>query len=139
MTITPQFKRGLEKASKEFDKWKESGKNYFNIFDALGVVHKENYHSAFIAYLLDPNSEHYQRVFTELFLAKLNKDKTIPSKVFGNLSVEKLQSVKTEAPTKQIKQNRRIDILLQFDNFVNIIIENKIKRAQISKAILIKK
>lgn len=126
MTITQKFENDLIKASEALEKQKEQGKNYFNIFDALGVSYKENYHSAFIAYLLDTNSEHYQRVFTELFLAKLNKDKTIPSKVFGNLSVEKLQSVKIEASTKQIKQNRRIDILLQFDNFVNIIIENKI-------------
>lgn len=77
MTITQKFENDLIKASEALEKQKEQGKNYFNIFDALGVSYKENYHSAFIAYLLDTNSEHYQRVFTELFLAKLNKDKTI--------------------------------------------------------------
>lgn len=126
MAITQKFKNDLIKASESLEKQKEQGKNYFNIFDALGVSYKENYHSAFIAYLLDTNSEHYQSVFAELFLAKLSKEQTIPSKVFGNLSVEKLQSVATEATTERIKQNRRVDILLQFDNFVNIIIENKI-------------
>ncbi len=126
MAITQKFENDLRKASEKFEKQKEQGKNYFNIFDALGVSHKENYHSAFIAYLLDTNSEHYQSVFAELFLAKLSKEKAIPNKVFGNLSVEKLQSVETEATTEQIKQNRRVDILLQFDNFVNIIVENKI-------------
>lgn len=126
MAITQKFENDLRKASESLEKQKEQGKNYFNIFDALGVSYKENYHSAFIAYLLDTNSEHYQSVFVELFLAKLSKEQTIPSKVFGNLSVEKLQSVETEATTERIKQNRRVDILLQFDNFVNIIIENKI-------------
>lgn len=126
MAITQTFEYGLIKASESLEKQKEQGKNYFNIFDALGVSHKENYHSAFIAYLLDTNSEHYQSVFAELFLEKLANEKTIPSKVFGNLSVEKLQSVETEATTEKIKQNRRVDILLKFDNFVNVIVENKI-------------
>lgn len=124
MAITQKFKDDLIKASQTFEKWKSQGNNYFNIFDALGVVHKENYHSAFIAYLLDKNSEHYQSKFAELFLEKL-KD-AIPNKVFGNLSVENLQNVETEAVTEKIAQNRRVDILLRFDNFVNIIIENKI-------------
>lgn len=126
MAITQKFEKDLRKASEVLEKQKEQGKNYFNIFDALGVSHKENYHSAFIAYLLDTNSEHYQRVFAELFLEKLANEKTIPSKVFGNLSVEKLQSVETEATTEKIKQNRRVDILLKFANFVNVIVENKI-------------
>ena len=126
MTITPHFKRGLEKASKEFDKWKESGKNYFNIFDALGVVHKENYHSAFIAYLLDPNSEHYQaELFATLFFKKLS-NKKIPDKFkIKNRNIGKM-SVSTEEVTKNIKKDRRIDILLTLDRNVSIIIENKI-------------
>ena len=67
MTITQKFENDLIKASEALEKQKEQGKNYFNIFDALGVSYKENYQSAFIAYLLDTNSEHYQRVFTEYF------------------------------------------------------------------------
>ena len=121
MAITQKFKDDLIKASEALEKWKSQGNNYFNIFDALGVVHKENYHSAFIAYLLDKNSEHYQSRFVELFLEKLQKENTIPNKVFGNLSVENLQNVETEAVTEKIAQNRRVDILLRFDNFVNII------------------
>ena len=31
-----------------------------NIFEALGVAHKENYHSRFIGYLLNPSGEHDQ-------------------------------------------------------------------------------
>lgn len=124
MAITQKFKDDLIKASEALEKWKSQGNNYFNIFDALGVVHKENYHSAFIAYLLDKNSEHYQSRFAELFLEKL-KD-AIPNKVFGKLSANNLHNVETEAVTEKIAQNRRVDILLRFDNFVNIIIENKI-------------
>lgn len=124
MAITQKFKDDLIKASEALEKWKSQGNNYFNIFDALGVVHKENYHSAFIAYLLDKNSEHYQSKFAELFLEKL-KD-AIPNKVFGKLSANNLHNVETEAVTEKIAQNRCVDILLRFDNFVNIIIENKI-------------
>ena len=125
MEVTQKFQYGLIKASKEFENWKKAGGNYFNVFDALELGLKENYHSLFIKYLLDKDGEHYQSIFAEKFLKKLQNE-NIPSLNFGNLSVENLKSVEREAPTKQIKQNRRMDILLSFENDIHIIIENKI-------------
>lgn len=124
MAITQKFEKALFQASQTLEKQKEQGKNYFNIFDALGVSYKENYHSAFIAYLLDKNSEHYQRIFAEQFLIKLKKE--IPSLNFGSLNTENLLSIQTEASTEKSKQNRRMDILMTFVNDIHIIIENKI-------------
>lgn len=139
MTITPQFKIDLEKVSNEFKEWKEAGGNYFNIFDALGVSEKENYHSAFIAYLLDYQNGHYQDKFAKLFFEKLPQEK-IPDKFkIENRNIDKM-SVSTEEVTKEIKKDRRIDILLTLDRNVSIIIENKIyakdQKAQIKDYVI---
>ena len=129
IAITPAlktFKQGLKNASEQFDNDIKNGKNYFNVFDALGVSEKENYHSAFIVYLLNSQNEHYQTKFAELFLEKLSsKNIPIPDK-FKNLKTDKM-SVGIEVVTKKTKnKNRRMDILLSFDRNVSIIIENKI-------------
>lgn len=139
MTITPQFKIDLEKVSNEFKEWKEAGGNYFNIFDALGVSEKENYHSAFIAYLLDYQNGHYQDKFAKLFFEKLPQEK-IPDKFkIENRNIDKM-SVSTEEVTKEIKKDRRIDILLTLDRNVSVIIENKIyakdQKAQIKDYVI---
>lgn len=123
---TKAFLKELKKESEKFEKDKEKGKNFFNIFDALDLCYKEVYHSAFIAYLLNPRSEHYQSEFLKEFLSRL-KDENIPEIIFKEaLNVEKLEDIKTEKNTDNIKQNRRIDILLKFKDNVNIILENKI-------------
>ena len=125
MSITQKFAKDLTSASQTLKKWKNAGGNYFNVFYALGLGRKENYHSLFIAYLLDKDKEHYQSIFVEKFLAKLKKE-NIPSLNFANLSAENLKSVESEAVTEQSKQNRRMDLLLTFENNIHIIIENKI-------------
>lgn len=61
------FLKGLQNAIEEK---KAKGFNYFNIFDALGISGKENYHSAFIAYLLNQNAEHFQDIFASEFIKK---------------------------------------------------------------------
>lgn len=123
---TKAFLKELKKESEKFEKDKAKGKNFFNIFDALDLCYKEVYHSAFIAYLLNPGSEHYQSEFLKEFLSRL-KDENIPEIIFKEaLNVEKLEDIKTEKNTDNIKQNRRIDILLKFKDSVNIILENKI-------------
>ncbi len=122
MEIT-SFQSSLIEASNKFEEWKRAGGNYFNVFDALGVSEKENYHSAFIAYLLDCQNGHYQDEFAKLFFEKLPQEK-IPDK-FKKLNIDKM-SVSTEEVTKNIKKDRRIDILLTFDRNISIIIENKI-------------
>ena len=72
MTIT-QFANGLKKKKSEFDEWKNANKNNFNVFNALGLGRKENYHSLFIAYLLDKDKKHYKNIFAREFFKKLKK------------------------------------------------------------------
>lgn len=124
MTISQKFMDGLKKANAKFDKQKEGGFNYFNIFDALNLAHKENYHSAFIAYLLDKNAEHYQSVFARRFL-ELLQNKMSGTNFPKNANLDTLKEVSTEKLTEAIKENRRMDIFLEFDEAC-IIIENKI-------------
>lgn len=47
----------------KFEKDVSNGLSDINIFDALNIETKENYHSKFIAYLIDINKDHYQKKF----------------------------------------------------------------------------
>ena len=126
MQITKTFLNELDKANNAFEEKKSKGFNYFNIFDALDISYKENYHSAFIAYLLNQNAEHFQSVFAQKFIDKIRKDFIDSTKIPKNsLEVSNLE-VKTEAVTDKEKKNRRMDILLSFADSVYFIIENKI-------------
>ena len=122
MAITQTFEYGLIKASEAEERAQERGENGFNVFSALKLGEKENAHSDFIAYLLNAKGEHNQSVFLNEFLAKLEKEK-IDDKFFENLILE---SVERESVTRNINKNRRVDILMRFDNDKFIIIENKI-------------
>ncbi len=127
VSITNKFLNELKKADNAFDKRVAAGENDFNIFDALGVYQKENVHTDFIAYLLNyHDSRHYQTIFAKAFIEKLIKEKAVPDKIFKTLDETKLKSVVREASTQNIKAHRRMDILLSFDDNINIIIENKI-------------
>lgn len=126
MQITKTFLNELDKANNAFEEKKSKGFNYFNIFEALDISYKENYHSAFIAYLLNQNAEHFQSVFAQKFIDKIRKDFIDSTKIPKNsLEVSNLE-VKTEAVTDKEKKNRRMDILLNFADSVYFIIENKI-------------
>lgn len=50
----------------KFEKDVNNGLSDINIFDALNIEIKENYHSKFIAYLI--NKDHYQKNFAKVFL-----------------------------------------------------------------------
>ncbi|MCV3482123.1 PD-(D/E)XK nuclease family protein [Campylobacter sp. CNRCH_2014_0184h] len=66
----------IEKLLRANDKFEENTKksmSNINIFEALGVEYKENYHSKFIAYLIDPHGDHYQEFFANEFLKKLGR------------------------------------------------------------------
>ncbi len=117
----------INKISEEKKSLKSNGE-YFNIFSVLDRTENEvKGHSAFIAYLLNPNADHGQgRRYLDLFLAMLY-DETIK-----NNSTQFLQEykniewhIKTE---KCIYYPRlgRIDILISDHKERNIIIENKI-------------
>lgn len=116
------FKKKLDEVQKLHDKEVAEGKSDFNVFEALGVEYKENYHSAFLAYLLDSEESHYQKIFIEKFLEKLKAEKSIKQKL-PKLKSEDVEFVETEYA---IRENRRIDILMGFKNDFYILIENKV-------------
>lgn len=53
------FIEELLKVNDKFEENTKKGMSDINIFEALGVEYKENYHSKFIAYLIDPHGDHY--------------------------------------------------------------------------------
>lgn len=116
------FRKKLDEVQRLHDKEVAEGKSDFNVFEALGVEYKENYHSAFLAYLLDSEESHYQKIFIEKFLEKLKVEKSIKQKL-PKLKSEDVEFVETEYA---IRENRRIDILMGFKNDFYILIENKI-------------
>ncbi|QOQ99867.1 PD-(D/E)XK nuclease family protein [Campylobacter lari] len=115
------FIEELLKVNDKFEENTKKGMSDINIFEALGVEYKENYHSKFIAYLIDPHSDHYQELFANEFLKKLGR--YTKAKKFKNLTVHDIESVETEAC---VKDNRRIDILISLKDKRYIIIENKL-------------
>ncbi|ERM83031.1 hypothetical protein P872_06040 [Rhodonellum psychrophilum GCM71 = DSM 17998] len=116
--------REIKKKSEELCKLK--GEN-FNIFKLLNLGWSENFHSKFIAELLDPNGSHgHGDLFLKAFIKQLNEEigQDLPSTflVVGD-------GVKTEKYISPINfdsaDGGRLDILIQTDKFV-IGIENKI-------------
>ncbi|EAI0925216.1 hypothetical protein E1H53_07055, partial [Campylobacter lari] len=99
----------------------KKGMSDINIFEALNVQESENYHSKFIAYLIDPHDDHYQELFANEFLKKLGR--YTKAKKFKNLTAYDIERVETEA---RAKDNRRIDILISLKDKRYIIIENKL-------------
>ncbi|HEG2606172.1 PDDEXK-like family protein [Campylobacter sp. W0066.1] len=115
------FIEELLRVNDKFEENTKKGMSDINIFEALGVEYKENYHSKFIAYLIDPHSDHYQELFANEFLKKLGR--YTKAKKFKNLTAHDIESVETEACAKD---NRRIDILISLKDKRYIIIENKL-------------
>lgn len=117
-----EFRAKLDEAQKRHDKEVAEGKSDFNVFEALGVECKENYHSAFLAYLLDTEESHYQTIFAEKFLKKLSVEKSLKN-LLPKFKSEDIEFVETEYA---IRENRRIDILMGLVNDFYILIENKV-------------
>lgn len=115
------FIEELLKVNDKFEENTKKGMSDINIFEALGVEYKENYHSKFIAYSIDPHDDHYQELFANEFLKKLGR--YTKAKKFKNLTAHDIESVETEACAKD---NRRIDILISLKDKRYIIIENKL-------------
>lgn len=95
----------------------------FNIFKVFRVLHDELAWSAWIAYLLDPQEEHYcGDAFLKLFLER------IPSPIKLDASDIKVTPEKTigELDKKSYEKGGRIDILIEDGHKKAIIIENKI-------------
>ncbi|EAC1839496.1 PD-(D/E)XK nuclease family protein [Campylobacter lari] len=115
------FIEELLRVNNKFEENAKKGMSDINIFEALGVEYKENYHSKFIAYLIDPHGDHYQEFFVNEFLKKLGR--YTKAKKFKNLTAHDIEIVETEAC---VKDNRRIDILISLKDKRYIIIENKL-------------
>ncbi|MCV3391668.1 PD-(D/E)XK nuclease family protein [Campylobacter sp. IFREMER_LSEM_CL2101] len=115
------FIEELLSVNDKFEENTKKGMSDINIFEALGVEYKENYHSKFIAYLIDPHGDHYQELFANEFLKKLGR--YTKAKKFKNLTAHDIESVETEACAKD---NRKIDILISLKDKRYIIIENKL-------------
>ncbi len=115
------FIEELLKVNDTFKNNAKKGMSDINIFEALGVEYKENYHSKFIAYLINPHADHYQELFANEFLKKLGE--SVQASNFKELTVQDIESVETEAC---VKDNRRIDILISLKDKRYIIIENKL-------------
>ena len=87
----------------------------FNVFEALRVDGYEEYHSRFIAYLLDPTTHHDQgAAFLISFLQYLG------------LSFSSTQGARVK-PEKALDSDGRIDIRIRLANGQIILIENKVK------------
>lgn len=110
-----------EEAEAEKEQLKKTG-NLFNIFSALNIQRKENFHSCFIASLLDPYGEHGMgKLFLESFVKRYED--------MVNLDYKSV-TVETEYYISKFTKNKerggRIDILIKDAPKHAIIIENKI-------------
>lgn len=103
-----------------------------NIFEALGVAHKENYHSRFIGYLLSPSSEHDQGdVFLRALLQWLVPHPALSPMVRNSINaylsplvVRRTQArITTELDTGGYG---RIDLVIELPGGTTIAIENKV-------------
>lgn len=65
------FIENLLNVNDKFREDSKKGMSDINIFEALGVKYKENYHSKFIAYLINPKADHYQEIFANEFLKRI--------------------------------------------------------------------
>jgi hypothetical protein len=94
----------------------------FNVFAALGLDRRENYHSRFLAYLLDTQGDHDQgSFFLERFLHTL---KEMNSQFPESLIVH--EGTSRVVPEQFADADGRIDLVIYLANHVVIAIENKI-------------
>ena len=94
----------------------------FNVFSVLGLDNKENYHSLFIAELLNPQGNHGQQdLYLKLFLETANLVKDYNSTKKAKITTEK----SIGEVDHDYNQGGRIDILIEIAD-KQIIIENKI-------------
>ena len=102
-----------------------------NVFDALGLGRKENYHSRFMGYLLDPTERHDQgAVFLCSFLDWLREHHGLPSSTAEGWTAGQVQG--TLAPKALVTAEKdtggsgRIDLVLELSDGTTIAIENKV-------------
>lgn len=103
-----------------------------NIFEALGVAHKENYHSRFIGYLFNPSGEHDQgdvflRALLQWLMPHPALSPTVRDSIGAYLSpfvVRRTQArITTELDTGGYG---RIDLVIELPGGTTVAIENKV-------------
>ena len=116
-SVLNQTLRSHREATRRLDRFLSTG---FNIFRVIRP--KENRLSEIIADLLDPSGSHgQQRKFLDAFLRRIIKENDLLESLLKQQSC----SVTCERRTDYIESSqRRIDILVGFDNF-GLAIENK--------------
>lgn len=95
---------------------------HFNVFSALGLDRRENYHSRFLAYLLNEHSDHAQGVFfLERFLHLLwAMNPNFPRSIIVHEGASRVQ------PEQYANHHGRIDLVIYLANHSVVAIENKI-------------
>lgn len=103
-----------------------------NIFEALGVAHKENYHSRFIGYLVNPSGEHDQGdVFLRALLQWLGPHPALSPIVRDSINAY-LSPFVVRQPHARITAELdtggygRIDLVIELPGGTTIAIENKV-------------
>ena len=116
---TNEFKN-LKKIIEDQNK---NNKTEFNIFKILKLENQEIRHSAFLAYLLDPNQNHgFDEKFLEALIKKVDENVKINVEDKTKITVETEHTIKECSEEKAI--GKRIDILITAPKCV-CVIENK--------------
>jgi len=106
-----------------------TGENY-NVFNVLGLTSAENYHSAFLADLLNPNGLHGMGAkFLELFIRQVAPEGIkVGEKEFAFDAISAKVRTEYHVCFKNADQTEggRIDIWMEDQNHQRILIENKI-------------
>ena len=103
-----------------------------NIFEALGVAHKENYHSRFMGYLLSPSGEHDQgdvflRALLQWLVPHPALSPTVRDSVNAYLSPLAVRGTQARITTElDTGGNGRIDLVIELPGGTTIAIENKV-------------
>lgn len=116
-------------SSKQFQQLK-----YFqektNVFTIVGQTHTEHWHSAFMSWLLDPNSSlclgHYPIVrLLSLYMAK-NENSEITLKSIYDMDLDSMHFQREKTFFSSDQKKRSIDVFGESDELI-LVIENKVK------------
>lgn len=99
----------------------------FNAFEVLGIVRRELRHSDFLAYLLDPQENHG---LGDAFVKRLLK-RACPRKPVDESTISAIELDTMDFDHLEVKREwNNIDILVEVDQRLIVIIENKIDASE---------
>ncbi|UCV00880.1 PD-(D/E)XK nuclease family protein [Acidovorax radicis] len=102
-----------------------------NIFEALGVAHKENYHSRFIGYLFNPSSEHDQgdaflRGLLKWAALQIDLSSAVRESISAYLSRASHRANAKITTEQDAGEYGRVDLVIELPDGTTIAIENKV-------------